>query len=196
MQYNMLTVLGDAGKNKHAKLLWLVRCECGTETVKIASTVRSGRTRSCGCLARRGNIVHGQKRHPLYSTWCNLRTRCDNPNNPAYKNYGARGIDYDPRWSDFMVFLQDVGEKPFSAASLDRINNDQGYYPDNIRWATRITQRRNSRAISPVTIDGVTKLVTDWCKVYGITIGGVHRRLRQGEDIVSALTRPKAKRFR
>jgi hypothetical protein len=95
-----------------------------------------------------------------------------------------------------MVFLQDVGEKPFSAASLDRINNDQGYYPDNIRWATRITQRRNSRAISPVTIDGVTKLVTDWCKVYGITIGGVHRRLRQGEDIVSALTRPKAKRFR
>ena len=196
MQYNDLTVLGSAGVNSHGKLLWRVRCKCGNEAVKIASAVRCGRTRSCGCLARKGRPGYGHKQHPLYATWCNIKARCNNPSHPAYKNYGARGITYAPEWESFPAFLAAVGEKPFSEATLDRIDNDQGYFAENVRWATRLTQRRNSRAISPVAIDGTTKLVTDWCKVYGITIGAVHRRLGQGEDIVSALTRPKAKRFR
>ena len=196
MRYNMLVVLCDAGKNKHGQSLWRVRCDCGKEAVKIASAVRVGRTRSCGCLARSGlHRTHGSRHHPLYATWCNMKARCNNPQNPSYKNYGGRGISYAPEWEDFAVFLSDVGERPHSEATLDRVDNDGNYTPDNVRWATRLTQRRNSRALSPVTINGKTKLITDWCKEYGITIGAVHRRLKKGENVVSAITRPKAARF-
>lgn len=196
MRYNQLTVLGEAGKSKHGKPLWRVRCDCGREAVKVASAVRTGRTTSCGCAARRGNLRHGKREHPLYTTWCNMKARCDNPNSTSYKNYGGRGIGYDPAWADFSVFLRDVGEPSFEGASLDRIDNNGDYCASNVRWADRVTQRRNSRLISPVEINGETKLLTDWCKVYGITIGAVHNRLRKGEDVVSALTRPKAARFR
>lgn len=196
MKHNMLTVLCDAGKNKHGKLLWRVRCDCGKEVVKIASAVRIGRTRSCGCLARSGlRRTHGSRHHPLYATWCNIKARCNNPQNPSYKNYGGRGITYASEWEDFAVFLSDVGERPYLEATLDRINNDGNYAPDNVRWATRTTQRRNSRILTPVTIDGTTKLITDWCKEYDITVSAVHRRMKKGEDIASAITRPKAQRF-
>lgn len=195
MRYNQLVVLGDAGKNKHGKPLWRLKCDCGKETIKVASSVRIGRTTSCGCAARKGNTKHGNRYHPLYATWCNMKARCDNKNHPAYKNYGARGISYDPRWKNFDVFLSEVGEVPFEGATLDRINNDGNYCAGNVRWASRLTQRRNSRQLVPVEINGETKLLTDWCKVYGITISGVHQRLKKGEDIVSAITRPKAARF-
>jgi len=196
MQYGNLTVLGEAGTNRHQKRLWRLRCVCGTETIKVASSVKIGRTTSCGCAVRKGgNTHHGNRYHPLYSTWCNMKARCDNPQTPSYKNYGGRGITYDPAWSEFPAFLHDVGEPPFEGASLDRIDNNGNYCVENVRWADRVTQRRNSRQIYPVEINGETKLLTDWCKVYGITIGGVHRRLEKGEDIVSAITRPKAARF-
>ena len=197
MRYNMLTVLGCEGKNKHGKPLWRVRCDCGKEAVKVASAVRVGRTQSCGCLARSGlRRTHGARQHSLYATWCNMKSRCDNPSNKSYKNYGGRGISYADEWSDFASFLRDVGEKTYSGASLDRINNDGNYAPDNVRWTDRRTQRINSRQIRPVCIHGETKLISEWCKIYGITIAAVHRRLKTGEDVISAITRPKAKRFR
>lgn len=141
------------------------------------------------------HLRHGYRHHPLYSTWCNIKSRCDNKNCPAYKNYGARGISYDPDWSVFPNFLRDVGEKPFPEASLDRINNDGPYTRSNCRWATRATQRRNSRQIREVTINGQTKLLSEWCRIYGIAIGSVHRRLKKGDDLATAITKPKAKRF-
>ena len=143
----------------------------------------------------RPHVRHGHRKHPLYATWCNMRARCDNLKHPAYKNYGGRGIYYDPKWAVFTNFLDDVGEKPYPEATLDRINNDGPYTKENCRWAERSVQRRNSRQIVPVTIGEETKLLTEWCSVYNITIGSVHRRLRNGEDIVSALSRPKAERF-
>lgn len=141
------------------------------------------------------HLRHGYRKHPLYATWCNMRARCDNSKHPAYKNYGGRGIFYDPRWAVFPNFLEDVGEKPYPEATLDRINNDGPYTKENCRWAERSVQRRNSRQIVMVTIGDETKLLTEWCSVYNIAIGSVHRRLRNGEDIVSALSRPKAERF-
>lgn len=139
---------------------------------------------------------HGLRRHELYATWCNMKARCDNVNHPQYKDYGGRGIAYCPDWSEFSAFLADVGERPFVGASLDRIDNNGNYEPSNIRWADRHTQRTNSRQVTPVEINGETKLVTEWCVVYGISIGAVHRRLKKGMNMVDAITTPKAKRFR
>jgi hypothetical protein len=195
MRFGKLTFLSDAGVHRQ-KRRWRLLCDCGTETTCVASDVRRGKVRSCGCLR---SLVHikdsPSKKHPLYATWCNLKARCDNTANPSYKNYGGRGISYDPAWSRFAAFLADIPDKPSSEATLDRIDNNGNYTKDNIRWTSRVVQRRNSRSIRPVTIGTETRLLVDWCAEYGITIGSVHRRLRSGEDIVSAITRPKAARF-
>lgn len=197
MTYHMITYVRDAGRNKHQKPLWEMMCQCGQTTVVIASHVRTGKTKSCGCLARSGNRrSHGGRYHPLYATWCNIKARCDNPALPSYKNYGGRGITYCERWSDFAKFLADVGEKPFPEASLDRIDNNGNYEPENVRWANRSTQRRNSRGrLVPVEIDGETRLLNEWCRVYGISIGAVHRRINCGMSVEDAITKPKAARF-
>ena len=138
---------------------------------------------------------HGNRYHPLYSTWCNMKARCNNPNHPQYKDYGGRGIKYCADWNFFSKFLDDVGERPFEGATIDRIDNHGHYSPENIRWADRRTQRLNSRQVNVIEINGEKKPITDWCKHYKISIGSVHRRLKKGEDVVSALTRPKAARF-
>ena len=139
--------------------------------------------------------THGLRYHPLYATWCNMKARCDNEAHPQFKDYGGRGITYASGWTEFPAFLDYVGEKPFSEATLDRIDNDGDYRPGNVRWADRTTQRVNSRQITLVCIDGDTRRVMEWCKHYGISIGAVHRRLKRGMSVQEALTAPKAKRF-
>lgn len=193
--YGSLTVLGVAGISRHKKVLWNLRCGCGKEFSAVAAQVKSGKTSSCGCLRSRGNPKHGLRSHVLYSTWCNMKARCDNPKHPQYADYGGRGISYCSEWAEFPAFLADVGERPFDGASLDRIDNDGNYEPSNVRWADRRTQRVNSRQVTLVTIGGETRLVTDWCRLYGISIGAVHRRLQKGMGMVEAITAPKAKRF-
>jgi hypothetical protein len=197
MRYGNLTFVEDAGVNKHKKRLWKMLCDCGKQTTVIASQVRQNRTKSCGCLRKKGNHKsHGKRDHPLYSTWCNIKARCYNTNHPQYKDYGGRGIFVCDRWkNNFELFLFDVGERPFIGATLDRFDNNKGYEPDNVRWANRVTQRRNSRNVSEVTIGNTTRLITDWCDIFGITFSSVKRRIDKGENVISALTRPKAKRF-
>lgn len=191
-----LTYLGEAGVNRHQKQLWRMRCSCGKETTVLASHVRTGKTKSCGHLRTLGlNKRHGQKHTRLYSIWCNMRSRCNNPQNPAYKNYGGRGIDVHPTWDDFLVFARDVGSPPTPTATLDRVNNELGYCPTNVRWAERRVQARNTRQNQWITIDGRTQCLHDWCEEVGIAPGSVYKRVKQGESFQSAILRPKAPRF-
>jgi hypothetical protein len=125
-----------------------------------------------------------------------MRSRCNNPQNLSYKNYGGRGIQVSPAWDEFLVFAKDVGEPPTKTATLDRIDNNKNYSPENVRWAERDVQARNTRQNVNVSIDGIEKCLHDWCGYYGIAPGSVYRRLATGESMVSAITRPKAKRFR
>lgn len=195
-KYGLLTFIAFAGVNKFNKPLWRMQCACGKETVAIASRIKTGKTKSCGHLKSAGNNRrHGKRHSRLYTAWCNMKARCDRETMPQYKDYGGRGIVYDPTWAVFENFAADVGEPPTEQHTLDRIDNDGNYEKHNVRWASRETQSRNTRQNIWVEIDGVTKCLHDWCDDYGISAGAIYKRLANGIPIKEALLAPKVARF-
>lgn len=130
---------------------WKCRCDCGEIRVLETGNIRSGNSRSCGCLnlelvteRGRNNKKHGYRNKPIYHIWVSMRQRCQNPNAQAWRNYGGRGITVCKRWQKFENFFADMGDQP-KGLDLDRINNDGNYEPSNCRWATRSQNIKNSR---------------------------------------------------
>lgn len=178
MKYHMLTVENeDIGFNRFNQRLWLCRCDCGIPTLTLASYVKTGRTKSCGCQKYKGGgrLTHGHRsfRSRAYASWSNMKNRCNCPSTPQYRDYGGRGITYDPRWEKFENFLVDMGEPP-EGLTIDRIDNNQGYFKDNCRWADKSTQRRNKRPESKggrlvwCEIEGERLILVDAVRKYGV----------------------------
>lgn len=133
----------------------------------------------------------GGKRHPLYHTWLCMVRRCTKRSEPAFENYGGRGITICDRWrKSFAAFCADVGEKPSPDHTLDRIDNNGNYEPGNVRWATRVVQNRNSRRNIPVTFRGETRLLIEWSALTGINYQTLHSRIIKGWDVERAMTAP------
>lgn len=128
-------------------------------------------------------------RHPLYRVWVQMRQRCTNPKCPSYPDYGGRGIGFDPRWNDFATFLADMGERP-PGTSLDRKDNDAGYFPDNCRWATHQEQQQNRRDNRLLTYGGRTQCIAEWAREIGGSRMVIHHRLRRGWTLERVLSTP------
>lgn len=151
-RFGRLTVLSRFGSTAAGQARWLARCECGNEVRAPGSDLRLGKTTSCGCARverlRKLNASHGQSLPtPEYTAWANMKSRC----RPEFKErhlYFDRGIRVCREWSDsFEAFLAHIGPKPSPELSLDRIDNDRGYEPGNVRWATASEQRSNQRRV-------------------------------------------------
>lgn len=123
----------------------LARCDCGKETRPLRGNVVQGRTVSCGCHGRSGmHRTHGLSDTPTYIVWINMRRRCEDEKNSRYSSYGGRGIRVCDSWRSFEAFLADMGPRP-DGMSLDRIDTNGHYEPENCQWATVTQQVRNRR---------------------------------------------------
>lgn len=193
-----LTYVGPGSRSGKA----VYRCTCGVEKELWTGNVRSGDTRSCGCLLRETaaarQLKHGAaRRHQQrieWHAWNRMRQRCYNPRDRVYRHYGGRGIIVCARWlASFADFLSDVGPRPSPAHSLDRYpDNDGNYEPGNVRWATGKEQARNKRSNLMLTHAGRTQLLVVWAEEIGIPAAVIRERLsRYGWSVEKALTTPR-----
>jgi hypothetical protein len=133
--------------------------------------------------------MHGCRNTRAYAIWSGMRSRCNNPNSPAYSNYGARGISVAPEWERFSTFIADMGH-PADGMTLERVDNDKGYSKLNCVWATRTEQGRNKRNNVLITIGRETLPLSVWAERYGIAYKTAHMRLRKGWSPEDAVKTP------
>lgn len=142
--FGRLTVIAEAGSSKGKKLLYKCECSCGNIRIIHGCCLRSGHTKSCGCLSQERKTTHGMWNSSEYKIWEAIIQRCTNEKSTKYEYYGGRGIKVCPQWLKFANFFKDMGKRPLKH-EIDRKNNDGNYEPSNCRWATRSEQMRNSR---------------------------------------------------
>lgn len=199
-QFGYLTVLhrhGTTTGTLSKRATWMVRCVCGKEFVAVSQNLRGtnrGPTKSCGC--RRGEMLleawgtHGMTGHPAWVTWQNMKSRCSNPKDKDWRNYGARGISVCERWASFDAFWQDMGPTYAEGLTLERRGNSGNYEPGNCTWATRKAQANNTRRSVFIETPAGRMTVSQAADRYGVKRVTLAQRLRLGWPMEKALIPP------
>ena len=204
-RYGRLTVVSCA-PNHGTRTAWNCLCDCGTECVITTRDLRAGDTKSCGCymkeLAIERHKKHGASSHSgnatrLYRIWKHMRRRCLCPNNKAYKNYGGRGIKICDEWADSYIAFRDwsIAHGYKDSLTLDRIDNNGMYCPQNCRWASAVTQANNKRSNHLITHNGKTQTIAQWAREIDLSYFTLYSRIvKRKMDIAVALSMPLQKR--
>lgn len=197
-RFGRLMVTGAAPRlGPHDDTRWHCQCDCGELRIVRSKALRRGMTRSCRCYtkevtAKRNatqnfRVVRNRRE---YSVWFAMQARCYNPEQLSYEYYGGRGITVCARWRDsFAAFLEDMGKRP-AGTSIDRIDNNGPYAPDNCRWATQKEQMRNTSRSRFVEANGKRMIITDWARETGISTELIYQRIERGWSEAQAVSRP------
>lgn len=193
--FNRLTVLGEDASRPTSH--WRCMCACGKITVCAGRNLKTGTTKSCGCLraelATERNTTHGysfrNQHSDTYKVWAGMRKRCNTPSCMAYPYYGGRGIKVCAQWDCFENFLADMGEKP-QGMSIDRINGDGDYTKDNCQWAEKSDQIKNRSSTRYVEAHGKRMTISEWSTETGLTYYTIYLRLRRGMSDLDAVAVP------
>lgn len=206
MRFGRLLVLEPGGKHKYGTL-WKCKCDCGKYSTVLTARLTSGNTTSCGCRKLEcshengaSNTTHGMSQTATGGSWQAMMNRCYNTRQPSYSRYGAVGItacEFIKQSPSNLLSL--IGPRP-EGLSLDRIDNDIGYYcgscrecvlkgwPLNVRWATRIQQNRNRSDSIFLTIGGQTRHIHEWSEDHGVSVRCILHRLEAGKRELELLT--------
>jgi hypothetical protein len=196
-RYHFLTVL-RAEKEGYDTYYWICRCDCGKEKRFRAKNVRRGASKSCGCyrikLLKEARTTYGSVRNPVWRAYHNMLTRCYNANADCFPSYGGRGIAVCNKWKESVdAFIQDIGPRPSPKHTLDRIDNDGHYDPDNCRWALPKVQVYNRRTTVRISHLGDLLTIPEWAERTGIDQQTIRHRRQRGwppERIFSGPARP------
>lgn len=194
--FGRLTAIKYIGKSKGKQTLWECKCDCGNIAIVHHQNLKSGHTSSCGCynseVASEREKEHGQSGTRLYNIWHDMIYRCYNGNHRSYKDYGGKGIIVCNEWKDdFEAFRNWAIENGYKEnLSIDRIDSDKNYCPENCRWATDIQQANNTSRNLIFTVDGCTDTLANLCRKYNIPYTLAHSRIYRNWDIKKALTTP------
>lgn len=183
LTYGRLLVTAVSEKPNHV----ICKCRCGSENIHVTPyRLEHGTSKSCGCLnielLKARTKTHGMTKSRTFSSWIRMKNRCNNSNTAGHENYGGRGIGICQRWMKFENFLIDMGERP-EGTTLDRIDNNLGYSPENCKWADSKTQVRNRRCTVMLEYMGELKPASEWAEILGITYSSIMSRRRRGQTI-------------
>lgn len=179
---NRLTIIERYYKQSSNRTLWLCKCDCGNEVVAEGYQIRKGYTKSCGCYRdeKIGNLnkSHGKRYSHLYTIYSAMKGRCNNPNNKAYGNYGGRGIKVSKEWDEnFQKFYDWAKQNGYKEKlTLDRIDVNEGYYPQNCRWVTMKEQQNNRRDNIFIEHNGIKKTVNELAEEKGVSYNYIYAR--------------------
>ena len=200
--FGRLTVISDETIGKGTDIKYLCRCSCENKTEKYIKkwNLIYGNTKSCGCLALELSAerkkVHGEAGTRLYQIWTSMKGRCYNPNNEKYNDYGARNITVCDEWKDNYTSFRDWSYQNgyddslnWTECTIDRINNEKGYSPDNCRWTTVKIQGNNKRNNVVIEYNGVKKTASEWAREIGVDVHTIIQRYRQGRPIEEVLAK-------
>ena len=166
-------------RNKNGHITYKCLCECGNKKDILGSSLRSGLTQSCGCLQKEKVKTHGMDGTKSYRSWVSMKSRCYNANNQRYFRYGERGIKVCDRWlHSFSNFLNDMGN-PKSGQSIERLDNDGDYEPNNCIWASPKQQARNRSTTVKALHNGKEMHIEEFSKEIGLTQSGARKRLNR-----------------
>ena len=190
MKFGRLTVMDrESPKSKKTKGLWVCKCECGNVIKVNTSDLKSGNTTSCGCkrkeTLRQLRTKHGESNTRLYNVWSDMKKRCYNTKNVDYKNYGGRGITVCDEWMDFQNFYEWAiangydETAPRGQCTIDRIDVDGCYEPENCRWVDRYIQMNNKRNNRILTYNGESHTLAEWCEIVNIPYNCLKSRLNK-----------------
>lgn len=194
-KFGRLTVIKRSGSNRDGSAMWLCRCECGIEKIVRGTDLKNGKTKSCGCFQKEkikeANTKHGYCYERIYSIYHCMKKRCYNKKNQDYPNYGGRGIKVCDEWlRDFQNFREWAMKSGYAEnLTIDRIDNDKGYSPENCRWVTNAEQQNNRKNNHFLTYDGKTQSMAQWARELGINYSTLRTHINKYHQSIEEVLR-------
>jgi hypothetical protein len=192
-KFGRLTIVSEYWDRDRKTTYCKTICDCGNTHIAQKGHLKSGNIKSCGCLVVDTNrkllnrLKHNMAHTKQYSVWEHIKQRCGNKKCRNYKNYGGRGITYDPKWETFEGFWEDMKEGYREDLTIDRIDNNGNYCKENCRWATKKQQQNNKRNNHYLEYNGEKRTISQWERKQGFNRNTIYSRLKRGWSIKDAI---------